>query len=76
MNDPGLYMPKEKLEHYKSRDPVKLAREHLVEQGQCSEQDVAAIEQQVLEAVEQAVEYAKDCPAPSVEEFLEEVERN
>ncbi len=76
VNDPGLYMPREKLEYYKSRDPVKLARAHLVEQGQCSEQDVAAIEQQVLEAVEQAVEYAKDCPAPSVEEFLEEVERN
>ena len=76
VNDPGLYMPKERLEYYKARDPVKLAREHLATQGQCNERDIAAIEQQVLEAMEQAVEYAKDCPAPSVEEFLKEVEQN
>lgn len=76
VNDPGLYMPKERLEYYKQRDPVKLARKHLIEQAQCSEQDVDAIEQDVLEAMEQAIEYAKDCPAPSVEEFLEEVKRN
>jgi TPP-dependent pyruvate/acetoin dehydrogenase alpha subunit len=76
VNDPGLYMPEERLEYYKARDPVKLAREHLAAQGQCSECDITTIEQQVLEAMEQAVEYAKDCPAPSVEEFLKEVEQN
>ena len=76
VNDPGLYMPAERLEYYKERDPVKLAREHLATKGQCNERDIAAIEQQVLEAMEQAVEYAKDCPAPSVEEFVKEVERN
>ena len=76
VNDPGLYMPAERLEYYKARDPVKLAREHLATHGQCNERDIAAIEQQVLEAMEQAVEYAKDCPAPSVEEFVKEVERN
>lgn len=76
VNDPGLYMPTERLEYYKARDPIKLARDHLVRQAQCSEEDVADIEQQVLEAMEQAVAYAKDCPAPSVEEFLDEVEQN
>jgi len=76
VNDPGLYMPAARLEYYKERDPVKLAREHLATKGQCNERDIAAIEQQVLEAMEQAVEYAKDCPAPSVEEFVKEVEQN
>ena len=76
VNDPGLYMPAERLDYYKERDPAKLAREHLATQGQCNERDIAAIERQVVEAMEQAVEYAKGCPAPSVEEFLKEVEQN
>lgn len=76
VNDPGLYMPKDRLEHYKARDPLKLARAYLVEQGQCSEQQIAAIEQQVQQAMEQAVEYAKNCPQPSVEAFVKEVEHN
>jgi pyruvate dehydrogenase E1 component alpha subunit len=76
VNDPGLYMPKDRLEYYKAKDPVKLAREYLMQQGQCSEQHLAAIEQQVQEAMEQAVEFAKNSPEPSVEAFVKEVERN
>jgi TPP-dependent pyruvate/acetoin dehydrogenase alpha subunit len=76
VNDPGLYMRKDRLEYYKDRDPVKRARAYLMEQAECSEERVSAIEQQAQEAMEQAVEYAKNCPEPSVEAFLEEVERN
>jgi len=76
VNDPGLYMPKERLEYYKARDPVKLTREHLIQKGPCTEQYIEQVEQQVLEAMEQAVEFARNCPEPSVEAFLQEVERN
>ena len=76
VNDPGLYMPKDRLEYYKARDPVKFGRKCLMEQGKCSEQEVTAIEQQIRETMEQAIEFAKNSPAPSVEEFLKEVEQN
>jgi len=76
VNDPGLYMPKNRLEHYKARDPVKLARECLVQQGRFSEQQIAAIEQQLQQTMEQAVEFGKNCPQPSVEAFVGEVEHN
>jgi pyruvate dehydrogenase E1 component alpha subunit len=76
VNDPGLYMPRDRLEYYKARDPLKLAREYLMERAGCDEQHIAAIEQQAQEAMEQAVEYAKNCAEPSVEAFLREVERN
>ena len=59
VNDPGLYMPAERLDYYKEIDPVKLAREHLATQGQCNELDIAAIERQVVEAMEQAVEIGR-----------------
>ncbi len=69
-------MPKDRLEYYKDKDPLKLAREYLIEQGGCGEEDVKVIEQQAQEAMELAVEYAKSCPEPSVEAFLQEVGQN
>ena len=41
LNDPGLYMPKERLEYYKVKDPVKIGRKYLLEKGKCSEQELA-----------------------------------
>ena len=76
VNDPGLYMPKDKLEYYKSKDPVDIGRKYLLEEAKCTEQEAAAIEQQVQQAMEEAIEFAKNSPEPSVEKFLEEVEQN
>ena len=76
VNDPGLYMPKDKLEYYKSKDPVDIGRKYLLEETKCTEQEVAVIEQQVQQAMEEAIEFAKNSPEPSVEKFLEEVEQN
>ena len=76
VNDPGLYMPKDKLEYYKSKDPVDIGRKYLLEETKCTEQEAIAIEQQVQQAMEEAVEFAKNSPEPSVEKFLEEVEQN
>jgi len=76
VNDPGLYMPRERLEYYKSKDPVDIGRKYLLEETKCTEQETAAIEQQVQQAMEKAIEFAKNSPEPSVEKFLEEVEKN
>jgi len=76
VNDPGLYMPRDRLEYYKSKDPVDIGRKYLLEKTKCTEQETAAIEQQVQQAMEEAIEFAKNSPEPSVERFLEEVEQN
>ncbi|MFB0552383.1 MAG: thiamine pyrophosphate-dependent dehydrogenase E1 component subunit alpha [Phycisphaerae bacterium] len=76
VNDPGLYMPRDRLEYYKSKDPVALGRKYLLEKTKCTKQEAAAIEQQVQKAMEEAIEFAKNSPEPSVERFLEEVEQN
>jgi len=76
VNDPGLYMPRDKLEYYKSKDPVDIGRKYLLEETKCTEQEAAAIEQQAQQAMEEAIEFAKNSPEPSVEKFLEEVEQN
>ncbi len=76
VNDPGLYMPKDKLEYYKAHDPVMIAREHLMNQSDCTEQDIAEIEEKANQMMSEAVEFAKSCPQPSVDSFLEEVKHN
>lgn len=76
VNDPGLYMPKDRLEYYKAKDPVKIGRKYLAEQGKCTEQEILAIEQQIDSLMDETIEFAKNSPEPSVEEFLEEVEQN
>jgi len=76
VNDPGLYMPKDKLEYYKSHDPVTIAREHLMSRSDCNEQDIAEIENGANQAMSEAVEFAKNSPQPSVDSFLEEVKQN
>lgn len=76
VNDPGLYMPKDKLEYYKAHDPVKIAREHLMNRSDCTEQDITDIENGADQAMSEAVEFARSSPQPSVDSFLEEVKHN
>jgi pyruvate dehydrogenase E1 component alpha subunit len=74
VNDPGTYMPRDRLEHYLSRDPVKIGRQHLLEKANMAEEEIARIESEVELLLEQAVEFAKNSDEPDVQEFLEEVE--
>ena len=76
VNDPGLYMPKERLEYYKTRDPVGIGRQYLLEQGHRSEEAVGSIEREIDRQMEEAIAFAANSPHPSVERFLEEVQRS
>lgn len=76
VNDPGLYMPKERLEYYQARDPVLMNRKYLLEQGGFTEEQIGAIEQEIERQMADAIEFARNSAHPSVEKFLEEVERS
>lgn len=73
VNDPGEYMPRESLAHYKAKDPLLVGRRHLLEEGGATEEEVEAIEAAVQAEMETAITFAKDSPAPSVAAFLREV---
>lgn len=74
VNDPGSYMPREKLEYYKKQhDPLDIARRYLLEKGE--EAKVKAIEESVLKEIEEAVAFAEASPEPDVQEFLADVAR-
>ena len=61
--DPAKYRPKEEVEHWMARDPLPRARERLRADG-VSEEDVAAVEEDVKARMERAVANAKAAPYP------------
>ena len=65
INDPGLYMDAQKLSEWKARDPILLMRRAIADESR-----VAEIEAQVDRELEAAVEFGKNSPEPSVEDFL------
>lgn len=73
VNDPGAYMPVDKVEYYRSRDPIVLGRGYLLEREDVSEASVEALEAEVEQQMAEAIEFAKASPEPSVEAFLEEI---
>jgi len=73
VNDPGHYMPAERLKRYKAKDPVVLGRRYLLEDAGLSEDEVLAIEGDIDRQMDEAIEFAKGSPQPSVTQFLEEV---
>jgi len=69
VNDPGLYMDKAVMEQWKSRDPVNLLRDKVADQAK-----IRQIEDEVELELAEAVEFGKNSPRPSVEEFLKSIE--
>ncbi|MDP7396060.1 MAG: thiamine pyrophosphate-dependent dehydrogenase E1 component subunit alpha [Lentisphaeria bacterium] len=75
VNDPGLYLPQDKLQHYLEHDPLTVARQYLMDAG-ATEAEVADIDARVEASNEDAIAFAIDSPEPDLAEFLEEVEAN
>ena len=72
INDPGNYMPKDKLEYWKSRDPLIILKEHLTKTG-VKAGEIEAINQQMEKELDEAIKFGLESPEPSIEEFLAEI---
>ncbi|MEI3058378.1 MAG: thiamine pyrophosphate-dependent dehydrogenase E1 component subunit alpha [Eubacteriales bacterium] len=72
-NDACGYRPKDEEAAWFARDPVKCFREKLIAEGVATDEELKAIEDEVDEAIDDAVEYAKAAPYPTLESALEDV---
>jgi pyruvate dehydrogenase E1 component alpha subunit len=70
------YRSQEEVEAWRRRDPVTTFRSTLVDAGHLSDEEVAAIEQEVSQEIEEAVEFARSSPAPDPEEAFEDLYSN
>jgi acetoin:2,6-dichlorophenolindophenol oxidoreductase subunit alpha len=73
VNDPGSYMPQEKLEYYKSIDPLLRSRETLLANS-VKENEIANLEKNIENEIEEAVEYANASDELLFSEFARMVE--
>jgi pyruvate dehydrogenase E1 component alpha subunit len=75
MRDPAaaVYRTKTEVEEERKRDPILLFHDRLVEAGQLTEAEGKAMEQEVAEGVQEAVDFAEASPPPPVEWLLTDV---
>ncbi|MCW8378894.1 thiamine pyrophosphate-dependent dehydrogenase E1 component subunit alpha [Streptomyces justiciae] len=71
-SDPAAYRPAEEVERWLKHDPLDLARGRLTELGVPAE-TVTAADERAQEAVRQAVDAAKNAPAPDPGDALTDV---
>jgi TPP-dependent pyruvate/acetoin dehydrogenase alpha subunit len=65
-SDPAPYRPKDELEQWLERDPLKLARARLIADG-ISEERIVAVEEEITATMERAVDTARADPYPDPE---------
>ncbi|WP_449350460.1 thiamine pyrophosphate-dependent dehydrogenase E1 component subunit alpha [Streptomyces shaanxiensis] len=70
--DPATYRPAEEVERWLKHDPLDIARGRLVEAG-TPEETVTAADERVQAVVRQAIDAAKNAPAPDPREAFTDV---
>jgi pyruvate dehydrogenase E1 component alpha subunit len=71
VNDPGQYLPQKELDHYMEKDPVRFAKRYLTETARIDEEEINAIETEVYQEIEEAIEFAKHSGEMSKQEFVD-----
>src|SRR5919205_200385 len=63
----GTYRTKAELDEYMRRDPIALLRAYMQEQGQITDDDVAALDADIRSIVQDAWDFAEQSPEPPPE---------
>lgn len=71
--DPGKYRPKEEVDEWLAKDPVKRLRKTMLDNNVLTQTELERIEKNVAEEVAEAAKYALESPYPKEEEALEDV---
>ena len=69
VNDPGQYLPKDELDHYMEKDPIKVIQAYATQKAGLDEKEIEDIELSVDREIEQSIDFAKNSGEMSVQEF-------
>lgn len=72
-HDDAFYVPKEKFEEWKQKDPLMIFESHLNDEGFLIEDVKRDIEDRIEQIIDEAVDFAERSPYPKGEETLEGV---
>jgi pyruvate dehydrogenase E1 component alpha subunit len=70
MSDPASYRSKEEVASYKEKDPLETTRKTILEYKFAKAAELDAMEDEILEAVNRAVEFAENSPYPDESELF------
>lgn len=75
MSDPvhGVYRTKEEVEEAKQKDPIRIFIDRLKENDMLTDEELNAIDQRVVEEVQDALDFADASPEPGPEELYRDV---
>jgi len=71
--DSGAYRPKEEIEQWLKRDPIKLFQDRLLEIKILTAKKIKEIDEEALAEMEAAVKFAEESPPPEPEYLLKDV---
>lgn len=71
--EPDTYRPKEEVESWKAKDPIKMYAARLIKEGVTDEAGIKKIDKEIEEEIENAVKFAEDSPKPKPESALTDV---
>ncbi|GIV35049.1 MAG: pyruvate dehydrogenase E1 component subunit alpha [Chitinophagales bacterium] len=69
MSDPAKYRTREEVEEYKKHDPIEQVKQQLLKRKWASEADLQKIEKDIMQIIDDAVEFAEQSPFPDASEL-------
>lgn len=64
INDAGGYQREEEIKHWKDNDPIDIGEKLLIDQGECSKEEIGKLKIKALNEVKEAIIYAENAPYP------------
>jgi pyruvate dehydrogenase E1 component alpha subunit len=71
--DPLNYREKEEVERWRLRDPIERVKQVAVASGLMRADEIEALEQQITQQIEDAVEFAKNSPDPTPDQLMTDI---
>ncbi len=73
IGDSETYRTKEEVAEWKKRDPILRLRKHLAEANGVADAEFKSVDDGVAKRIADALQFAKDSPAPAPEEALQDI---
>ncbi|MFN4083860.1 MAG: pyruvate dehydrogenase (acetyl-transferring) E1 component subunit alpha [Bacteroidia bacterium] len=73
MSDPAKYRTKEEVEEYKQKDPIEVVKSLILKNKWLNESEIEKIEENIINEINEAVEYSENSPFPDAEELYKDV---
>lgn len=73
MGDPERYRESGEIKKWQENDPIGIYREYLIKNKHATKKELDAIDQDVVEETEKAVQFAESSPEPELDELYKDI---